>query len=87
MPEELIERGPSETAIWPCNWPALLAWLDCATTWRIVIAPGGLIWLGLDYVAVDVVLRRRGDEGDETFALLRAMEQAALPILNERLDA
>lgn len=69
--------------VWSINWPALIAFLDCATQWRSQVAPSGrLIWFGLDYTAVDVVLRRRKAD-DDVFPDLCAMELAALPILNE----
>lgn len=72
--------------MWSINWPALIAFLDCATQWRTQMVVGGraarTIWFGLDYSAVDVVLRR-SKAGDEIFADIGAMEHAALPILNE----
>jgi hypothetical protein len=41
-----------------------------------------VVWIGLDYVAVDVVLRRMG-LGDEVFADLQVMERAALDVFAE----
>ncbi len=44
----------------------------------------GLVWLGLDYAAVDIVLRRSGTENaDEVFGDLMLMEEAALAALWE----
>lgn len=68
--------------VWDVNWPTLLTFLACATQWRMTVGPAGPIWLGLDYAGVDVVLRRRGHEGDAVFADLRAMERAALIALH-----
>lgn len=82
---EEIETS-AEVDVWDVNWDALLAFLDLATQWRAIAGLGGVMWLGLDYVAADVVLRRRGSDGDEVFELIRVMEQAALPVLNERTD-
>lgn len=69
--------------MWSIHWPSLTAFLDLATQWQVVVgASGRLIWLGIDYVAADVVLRRRG-AGEAVFADIRAMEQAAIKVLNE----
>lgn len=50
-----------------------MAWLRVQTQWRT--GPSGVI--GLDYTAVDVVLRRN-KAGDEVFDGLQIMERAAL---------
>jgi hypothetical protein len=65
--------------IWKENWPSLRVWLAVETQWRIVIAGSSMIWLGLDYSAVDVVLRRHKAE-DTVFEDLQDMEQAALAV-------
>ena len=67
--------------VWADNWPAVTVFLALATQWRVLLGMGGLVWLGLDYAAVDVVMRRLAvPEG--AFADIRIMEAAALPILN-----
>lgn len=68
--------------IWPDNWPSLLAWLGCETQWRVHSTFGGLRWVGLDYNAVDVVMRRLRFD-DDVFHDLQDMERAALEILME----
>lgn len=74
--------------VWPENWDAVTVFLDCSTQWEAVERWGvGMLRTGLRYADVDVVLKRRGFEGDEVFALVRIMEQEALPILNERFAA
>ena len=73
--------------MWAENWDAVTVFLDCETAWRRLAATGvGLIWEGLDYSHVDVVLRRRGFEGDEVFAAVRILEREALSVLNERMS-
>lgn len=67
------------------NWPAVTTFLACETQWRCAATMAGLIWLGLDYTAVDVVLRRRGTEVD--FADLLLMEQAALDVFAEDAES
>ena len=68
------------------NADALRVWLAVETQWRVVVGMGGMAWLGLDYGAVDVVLRRAGLEtprANEVFGDLLVMEAAALPVLSE----
>lgn len=69
----------------PPNADALDAWLSCQTQWRVAAGMGGMVWLGLDYGAVDVVLRRsRFSDPDAVFADLQVMEGAALKVLGEK---
>lgn len=69
----------------PPNGDALDAWLACQTQWRIAAGASGIVYLGLDYGAVDVVLRRmRFADPDAVFADLMVMEGAALKVLGEK---
>jgi len=71
--------------VWPDHWDAVTVFLDCSEAWRRLAVFGlGILWEGLDYAAVDVVLRRRGFEDDEVFRLVRILEREALAVLNER---
>lgn len=66
------------------NADTLRAWLACSTQWRVAAGMAGLLWLGLDYAAVDVVLRRLSvPEPDAVFADLQVMEDVALATLAE----
>lgn len=70
-------------AVWPENWPALLAFLACGTQWAYG-ALGGVV--GLRYEGVEAALRMSGIEvTPELFEDLRAMEGAALEVM--RRDA
>ncbi|MBN8917736.1 MAG: DUF1799 domain-containing protein [Rhizobiales bacterium] len=71
--EEVIE-------VWEPNWPALRAFLACETQWRAVATMAGLVWIGLDYSAVEVAMRRHHLDCD--FGDLQALEAEALTILN-----
>lgn len=83
--ENSVVETSAEVEVWGENWPAVTVFLDCATQWASVEMGGaGILRTGLRYGDVDVVLRRRGFDGDEVFELVRVMEQEALPILNER---
>ena len=76
--------------VMPCNWSSVCAFLACETQWRAVPMTVGnmaaiatsVIWLGLDYSAADVVLRRVAG-GDLVFADVQIMERAALDVFAE----
>lgn len=74
-PDEAIE-------VWARNWPSLMAFLACETQWRVAAGLGGVIRLGLDYAAVDIVMRRAA-AGDAVFDDLMVMERAALKAFGE----
>lgn len=75
-------KRQTDLEIMPRNWSSLLAFLACQTHWRVVATMGGLIWLGLDYTAARGALDEAGLP-IARMADLRAIEAAALPILNE----
>lgn len=83
-PEAIEQARKMTTAVdlevWPDNWPTVQAWLRCQTQWRAI--PGGAI--GLDYVAVEMVLSRMGLLDDEpVFDGLQVMETAALRVITK----
>ena len=83
MPDQ--PPAPDEAfEVLPPNADALDAWLTCQTQWRVAVGMGGMVWLGLDYSAVDVVLRRmKLADPDAVMADLQVMEGAALKVLGE----
>ncbi|WP_323041579.1 DUF1799 domain-containing protein [Gemmobacter sp.] len=84
VPAELITAEVADhecVEVLPVNWPSVLAFLACETQWRTAGTLAGLIWLGLDYPAVDVVLRRVAPEAD--FRDLQVMERGALEVFGE----
>lgn len=81
-----LPAAPARTAyeVWPENWDAVCAFLACETQWRVAVGQGPLIWLGLDYTAVDAVLRRQFPESPPAiFDAIRVMETAALNVFAE----
>ncbi len=84
------DEDEEHIAVMAANWPSLEAFLACSTQWRVTAVTMGtaagvvsqLVWLGLDYTACDVVLRARNAPA-HVLSDLMAMEDAALPILNE----
>lgn len=67
--------------IMAANRDSMLGFLAVETQWRVTATMAGMIWLGLDYNAVDIVLRRHAMP-DAVFADLQTMEAEALAILN-----
>lgn len=65
-----------------------MVFLSCQTQWNKVFAgmDGTLIWHGLNYQAVESVMRMMGHwkKAGELFEGLRLMEATALPLLNKR---
>lgn len=82
-----VAADPAETEgfeVLPENWTSLCIFLACETQWRVAATMAGLVWLGLDYPAADIVLRRSGaDDPDAVFADLQAMEAAAIDVFRE----
>lgn len=66
------------------NADTMRAWLASATQWRAAVGMAGIVWLGLDYPAVDVVLARGAfSDPDAVFADLQLMEDEALATFAE----
>lgn len=42
--------------VWPENWHAVCAFLDMSSQWRMLPMLNGVLWQGLDYSALPVVL-------------------------------
>lgn len=85
IPPEALHQddAPDAFEVMPANWAALGAWLACETQWTTAGGGmAGLIWLGLNYAGVDVVLRRLGLQ-DDVFVDLQVMERAALDVFGE----
>ncbi|WDR00753.1 DUF1799 domain-containing protein [Devosia sp. J2-20] len=73
--------------VWDINAASLDLFLAAQSQWRVISVgmSGVLIWLGLDYQGVDVIMRRRGarDNDDALFGDLLVMEGAALDVFGE----
>lgn len=85
-----VERGaveaPVRVEVWDVCWGSVEVFIACRTQWRILPLPRALVYLGLDYPGVDVVMRRLAPAGTETATLwldLQVMEEAALAAFNE----
>ncbi|MDN5786398.1 DUF1799 domain-containing protein [Pseudorhodobacter sp.] len=84
--EHDVNAGPEAFEIMAQNVDCFRVWLGCETQWRVAVGMGSMSWLGLDYGAVDVVLRRVGLEtgrANEVFGDLMVMEAQALGVFGE----
>lgn len=69
----------------PENWEALTVFLKCATQWRYAGMAG--VQTGLDYSAVDVVLRfSQAEAPGQIFEQIQIIEAGAIEGFAERQD-
>lgn len=74
---------PEYFPVWPENWAALLFFLGLHTQWRSHLGMKGLLYLGLDYTAVESLMRIEAVKNRKAMmADLKVMEATALVILN-----
>ncbi len=69
--------------VWPANWTAVQVFCACATQWRWLAGMAGAIRLGLDYPAVEAVLRMRRvppRERPDVLARVQTLEIEALRV-------
>jgi hypothetical protein len=72
-------------AVLPENWDAVMLFLKCCTQWRHAGLAG--IRTGLDYSAVDVVMRHTDiKDPQDAFWRLQQIESEALAALAEKQD-
>lgn len=82
---DLPDRAEGDEAgfeVWAENWETVCAFIAIETQWQATATFSQLIWLGLDYGAVDVIMRRR-NLPDHVFEQLQIMEGAALAVFSE----
>nr|WP_284737694.1 DUF1799 domain-containing protein [Agrobacterium rosae] len=79
-PSEITSEEDEAFKVFAPNWDSVTAFLACETQWRVIAGAKKLIWLGLDYVAVDIVLRRY-EFSNTVFAELQVLELDALSVL------
>ncbi|SCX30503.1 hypothetical protein DSM25558_4974 [Agrobacterium sp. DSM 25558] len=79
-PSDITSEEDEAFKVFATNWESVLAFLACETQWRVIAGAKKLIWLGLDYVAVDIVLRQY-EFPNAVFADLQVMELEARSVL------
>jgi hypothetical protein len=83
-----VKARSQETAVfelWDINADPWALFLALESAWRFLPAGMSVIWLGLDYGAVDVFMRRRAieDADGKLFADLMILEDEAVAALSE----
>ncbi|WP_320194742.1 DUF1799 domain-containing protein [Agrobacterium rosae] len=56
--QEIVSVGEDTVLVWDENKDSLTAFLAVETQWRVTAHKERLIWTGIDYNALDVVMRR-----------------------------
>ena len=85
LPADLVAEaeGFSDCLVFPDAWPSVGLFRDMNTQWRV--GPGGIV--GLDYQALDAVMKFRGITGEEMsqrFDDIQIMESAAIELIRSR---
>lgn len=71
--------------MWEEHWEALQVFFACRTQWRIIAGMAGAQHQGLDYPAVESVMRMRGvTDTAQMLEQLQYIEAGALEALNTR---
>ncbi|WP_035573005.1 DUF1799 domain-containing protein [Halomonas halocynthiae] len=74
---------PDVCEVWQEHTEALDVFLACRTQWRIIAGMSGAHHQGLDYTALESVMRmKRVEDPDETLAQIQHIEAGALEALN-----
>ncbi|WP_440411153.1 DUF1799 domain-containing protein [Neorhizobium petrolearium] len=80
--EDIKEEEDGAFEVWSRNMESLRAFLAIETQWRAIATMAGVLWTGLDYTAVDMVLHRFHSP-DYVFDDVRLMESEALAVFAE----
>lgn len=77
--------APDGLPVWPDHWDAVRLVAALASQWRVIVGGDRLIWLGLDYGAVEVTARLMGITATpDLFRQVQQTEGVILPLLNRR---
>ncbi|WIX35064.1 DUF1799 domain-containing protein [Salinicola sp. JS01] len=75
----------NDTQLWPEHREAYEIFGACATQWRVIAGVGNAIHQGIDYTALESVMRMRGVEDTAArFEQIRHIEAGALGVINKR---
>lgn len=84
-PEDPATAPAPALAIWPDHWDAVRLVAALGSQWRVIVGGDRLIWLGLDYAAVEVTARLMGIVLSATvFSQVQTLEAGITPRLNRR---
>lgn len=87
MRQRLQPDEEVEPQVWPQHWHAVNVFAGMATQWRVVAGMAGLLYLGLDYAALQPVLQEHeaiahAQPMRQLMPQLRTLESAAREELN-----
>ncbi|MGM8931385.1 DUF1799 domain-containing protein [Salinicola halophyticus] len=75
----------NDTELWPDHREAFELFGACATQWRVIAGMGGVHHQGIDYPALESVMRMRGiADQPARFEQIRHIEAGALSVMNKR---
>lgn len=78
-------RKVEAVEVWPEHLEALDIFQACGSQWRIVAGLAGAFYQGLDYTALEAVMRMRDvEEPGEALDQIREIEAGALEVLNQK---
>lgn len=87
LPKARQKAAPSNYELWPEHVRAWDVYLGCSTQWvKTSVGLGGVIWEGLNYPGVEVVMRRYrvpADQEEEVFLQLQVLESETVRIRNK----
>ncbi|WP_175474732.1 DUF1799 domain-containing protein [Vreelandella subterranea] len=82
--DERYQRAET-VEVWPDHLEALDIFQACSSQWRIVSGIAGAFYQGLDYTALEAVMRMSHvDSSGELLSQVRMIEAGALEILNSK---
>lgn len=78
----LISNAVEAFAVWPVNWDSVIAFLGCETQWQTASAFARVVWTGINYASLDIVMRRY-QSPDHVFDDVQYLEREALKAFAE----
>ena len=75
----------SDIELWPAHREAFELFAACATQWRVIAGMAGVHHQGIDYPALESVMRMKGvDDQPTRFEQIQHIEAGALGVINKR---
>lgn len=86
LPKARQKTAPSDYELWPEHALVWSVYLGCGTQWVKTVGWAGVIWEGLNYQGVEVVMRRYkvpAEQEEEVFLQLQVLEDETVRIRNK----
>jgi hypothetical protein len=78
----LVRNEVEAFQVWSVNWDSVIAFLGCETQWQALALPSAVVWTGINYPSLDIVMKRYKSP-DHVFDDVQFMERAALKVFAE----